>query len=252
MNVEMNKKYDAKFKEVPFYKIHPEYIPFVGNEYDTYRILLIGESHYIEQKNDENPKYDLDYFREHWWNGTDNELQKEYSDWYNTKAVVKNYLNGKRTRSHLIFSNPLKVFSKDILGKPIEKINSENVQQFNCFAFMNFFQMPSLYEGMKFWDSLRKSGETNRHCPMWDECVTKSSEVLDKVIDILEPKLVVFLSASAYNAFKKSNARHAGDEIIQQTVHPCSPWWYKKNKDGRNGKELFSDILNSYKNSYKL
>ena len=61
----MNKKYDAKFKEVPFYEIHPEYIPFVGNEYDTYRILLIGESHYIEQKNDENPKYDLDYFREH-------------------------------------------------------------------------------------------------------------------------------------------------------------------------------------------
>ena len=142
-----------------------------------------------------------------------------------TKAVVKNYLNDERTRSYLIFSNPLKVFSKDILGKPIEKINSENVQRFNFFAFMNFFQMPSLYKGMKFWDSLRKSGETNRHWPMWDECVTKSSEVLDKVIDILEPKLVVFLSTSAYNAFKKSNARHAGDEIIQQTVHPCSPWW---------------------------
>lgn len=32
------------------FQIHPEYKPFVGSEYEKYRILIVGESHYIGQE----------------------------------------------------------------------------------------------------------------------------------------------------------------------------------------------------------
>ena len=41
--------YFDKLKQIDFYskEIHPELIPFVGTDYSKYRILQIGESHFI-------------------------------------------------------------------------------------------------------------------------------------------------------------------------------------------------------------
>ena len=52
--------------EYPFYQVHPEYKPFVGSEYEKYKILIVGESHYIGQAYNEEIKdtYDVKYFFE--------------------------------------------------------------------------------------------------------------------------------------------------------------------------------------------
>lgn len=233
-------KYDSLLEDVPFYKIHKSYLPFVGDKYDTYRILIVGESHYINQKPGGTAEYDLKYFREHWWNGTSHKLDADplQEGWYCTRKVLNNYMNGHRTRGHLIFTNLVKAFSETILNQPVEHISNESAKQFRYFSFMNFFQMPSLYQGMKFWDSLKKFGETDKNCPEWDHCVKVSSAVLDEVIDILQPEAVIFASKSAHSAFSQSSARYANDAKIDVVSHPGCPWWY-----GKDGKGKFEKIL---------
>lgn len=81
---------------------------------------------------------------------------EEYHTWFNTRSVVNDYLAGYRTKSHGIFSNVVKSFSNVVLNDKIEHINTEESQKLNYFTFMNFFQMPSLYKGEKYWDSLKK------------------------------------------------------------------------------------------------
>ena len=45
-----NVNYYNKLKNIEFFKIHPELIPYVGEEFDKYKILHIGESLYIQEK----------------------------------------------------------------------------------------------------------------------------------------------------------------------------------------------------------
>lgn len=51
-----NVNYYDKLKNIEFFKIHPELIPYVGEKFDKYKILHVGESHYINQ-NENNEKY---------------------------------------------------------------------------------------------------------------------------------------------------------------------------------------------------
>ena len=241
----MNINYDKKLSKISFYEKHPEYLPYIGDNYEKYKILHIGESHYIAQTYD-NEKYNLNYFMAHWWNGTYNELKSEYADWYNTRLVVNNYLSGDRKKGHLIFTNVVKEFSRTVLDEEIHHINRQNSQNYNYFAFMNFFQMPSLYKGLKFWNSIEKSA-VNREAAeeAWDYIVKVSTDVTDEVIDIIKPNLVVFTSKSAYDAYKSNNESHSKDNYIIGIPHPCCSYWNKSCKEYGNlsGKELFEKNL---------
>ena len=59
----MNGQYDKELKEIEFYKIHPEYLPFVGDKYDEFKILHVGESHFIPQEKGSNDLFSIVYFR---------------------------------------------------------------------------------------------------------------------------------------------------------------------------------------------
>ncbi len=37
--------YDSELEQIPFYKFHPELLPFVGSRFNEYSILIVGESH---------------------------------------------------------------------------------------------------------------------------------------------------------------------------------------------------------------
>ena len=248
----MNTHYDKKLKQIDFYNIHPEYLPFIGEKYDEYKILLIGESHYIEQTQ-ENEKYGLQYFADHWWDGSCTALSAEsYAGWYNTRNIVNNYLSGNRSRSHSIFTNVTKIFSAVVLKENISCISTSESQKYNYFSFMNFFQMPSIYEGTKFWNTILASAKKANNEPLayqqWEKCVQVSSDVLDHVIEILSPKLVVFTSKSAYDAYKKTNAKYAKEKFVVATPHPTSPAWYKtcKKYGGICGKDLFANYLQEF------
>ena len=244
---ESSKEYDKELSKIEHYKLHPELMPFIGTNYKKAGVLLVGESHYINQTID-NIKYDNSYFLNHWWNGTHKDISNEpFSGWYNTRGVINNYLDGKRSKGHSIFTNLVKAFSECILGQKIDKISKENSQAFHYFAFMNFFQMPSLINGEKYWKSLYASNASNpsNASELWNVCINISAKVLDEVIDILNPIVVVFSSVSAYDAYKESEHNHIHNSLIKSVPHAGCKWWNKKCKKYGNisGKELFIDIL---------
>ena len=43
----MNTKYDLELQNIPVYSLHQNLLPFIGDLYEDYRLLHIGESHYI-------------------------------------------------------------------------------------------------------------------------------------------------------------------------------------------------------------
>lgn len=47
----MNTNYDRALMEIEFFgRFHPEYLPYVGDNYVKTKILLLGESNYIDEK----------------------------------------------------------------------------------------------------------------------------------------------------------------------------------------------------------
>lgn len=242
--------YDENLKTIDFYKIHPSYLPFVGEKYEEYRILHIADSHFLNQM-EKTETVGIDYFFEHWWNEScvDAIKQLDCEGWIDTRKVIENYMSGI-TGSYSIFINMTKSFSKVILDREIKKISLQDKGVYKYFSFMFFFQMPSLYAGKKYWDSIYKSAlkKNNKELAydVWDITVKKSIEVVDKVIDILAPKTIVFTSISARNAYKNNSGKYAEDERIIYTSHPGAPYSWNKNLtslEGRKGVDIFEDGL---------
>lgn len=241
-------KMDKELGNIEFFKIHPNLLPFIGDRYDEYRILQVGESHYINQT-PETEKFDIGCF-ERWWNESCDDLLIDSPGYVDTRGVLNSkYLKNKKG-SYGIFTNAIKSFSKVVFNEEILTINEEKKQLYNYFAFMNFFQIPSIYYGKGFWKSLYISGKKNSKKElahkMWDKAVQESTRVLDEVIDILNPRVVAFTSISAGEAYKRSNGRHCNDSNIIYTSHPnYSVTWNKslKTLDGKKGFEIFEEGL---------
>lgn len=242
--IEMGKDFDYGF-----FRIHPEYKPFVGSEYEKYKVLIVGESHYIGQEYDAETKdkYDVKYFLDNWLESSCNEMYKDYPDYFNTRKVIENYMNGNRTKGHLIFTNIIKSFSKIVLGEEISSISNESGKKFNCLAFMNFFQMPAIYKGKKYWSSLVMSSNKlkNRQLAdeLWSKVVDKSVSTLDYVIEMLKPEKVFMFSKSAYEAYINNQNCKYKDKVISLDHAGC-PWWHKSKKNcSKSSKEIFEDYL---------
>ena len=239
--------------ETEFYQLHPEYLPFIGDKYEEYKILHIGESHYFAQKSDSNPdKYPITYF-DKWWSDPCLELLQEYEGWYNTRDVITNYLNGARRKGHSIFSETIKAFDKVYLDRDNVRINHDESKNYHYFAFMNFFQMPALYKGMKYWNSLllsaKKVGNEQLAFDIYEKSAQISSKVLDNVIEILKPNVVTFTSDSAKYAYDKYGKYHSEAYVISST-HPGCSWWNRpiKKYGGLTGKQELERQLLELKN----
>lgn len=236
----LSSDYYTKLSAMRFFGIHTSLIPFVGEKYDEYRILQIGESHYLNQQKD-NIKIHIDDFIDDWWNKPCEELLTGSRDWVDTRGVVNRFMDNKKG-SYTIFSNVLRSFCSIVLGKDEPHITGEAKRNYNYFSFMNFFQMPSLIEGVKFWDSLDLDDKSKAN-EMWDICVQKSSDVVDAVIDILIPRMIVFTSLSAGNAYR---GKYKTDGRVVYTSHPQAPFSWTKplsSLGGRTGKEIFEGAL---------
>ena len=248
--------FDEKLKGIDFFRYHPEYLPFIGEKFDEYKILHIGESHYLNQSKSDAAVVLKDF--EGWWTGQEHqkiaEQSKEAS--YTTRNVVKYYMNQHRTKAHGIFTNVARSFSEVMLGE--SNLGPEIVSKnYRYFAFMNFFQQPSLYAGASFWEALLyATNEGRKNHPeanaLWEECACHSAKVLDAVIDILEPKLVIFTSKSASEAYRGDYGygRYAKDKNrVFYTYHPGSPYWNRPGQltENKTGREAFEDALKTLK-----
>ena len=75
----MGVNYDDKLEKLEWFKLHPQLKPFIGNNYDEYKILQIGESHYIDRTQDDD-KFNICYFRDNWWNSSCDDLVKMFDN----------------------------------------------------------------------------------------------------------------------------------------------------------------------------
>ena len=252
----MNYNYDKALDDIAFYKYHPEFKPFIGDQFDEYRILQVGESHYIGQKaSDANDEFSIQYF-DKWWNDPCDKLREwpdknpkegKWGGWYYTRGVVENFIANRSTGGYNIFANLIRSF--DVVYRDGQVyMDDEARQRYHYFAFMNFFQMPSLYKGMNFgnslWKSAQKLGDEQLARDTWEKAAEISANTLHDVIDILDPKVVIITSVSAYDVY---HSKYSGDPRVIKATHPCSAWWNRKHgSDHKSGRERLENKLREF------
>ncbi len=251
----MNGQYDKELKKIEFYKTHPEYLPFVGDLYDEFKILQVGESHYIGQT-PETEEFSIQYFREHWWNSKCHDVFEHehpndvnWGSWYTTGDVINRFFQHNQ-KNYSIFSKPLDVFRQVCQPKNLKG----DREDYHYFAFMNFFQMPSLYSGESFWKALKISAKKQNNeqlaYAVYETAARISAGVLDDVIKAIDPTVVVFTSSAAWKAYQKyrSHADSKDNPAMIQTAHPGCCWWNRKRKNGLSSREhLKAELEKVYK-----
>ena len=119
--------YDNKLLEIDFYKnseTHRLMLPYIGSEYEKYKVLIVGESHYLGEDNDREKVKD---FKK--WLTDKNEIKLIKPEYINTRWVVKEHCNNNNKQP--FFS----MIKKEII----------NVEKFwDKVSFMNFFIVPSI------------------------------------------------------------------------------------------------------------
>ena len=239
-------------------------LPFVGSDYyadEDKRVLLIAESKYINISNDDENKrkQDLELGRKFFsfvldvlndkTNGAMSESLLDFINRYNyTIFNQEPFISYIKVRSaELGFA---KMRCRDFGGWPfpylIREMNavfgyqgSKKRAQLNMLkhiAYINYFQIPFVVESSK-----EKHGFTNQKYSelienngiSFEKYCEECDRILDKVIETLNPSLIVFASkygASVYNGSYK--------EKVHAINHPVS--WRDPKK---NDKKKLNDIL---------
>lgn len=187
--------------------------PYVGKCYHKYKILLIGESHYIKDEID--PKLFECYYEQ------DIDLPKSIKEQFDTNKVVEKFFNDELGVC-AIYRFPALVIS-EVLNVPMK-------EAFTHCTFYNYFQRPNLGKG-----SFKNIYQDDR-----DYLYAK--QAFEECLRWLKPKLVIFLSRLAYNAY--------GENHYHCLVHPASAWWFRNN--GIRGSQKMKDILSEHVASFNV
>ena len=137
----LTERYYTELSQIRFYKLHPSYIPFVGSDYDTYRILHIGESHYCGAMDAE--RFGIDYFSR-WFDEPCAEVECGLLQNNITRRVAKGVVDEGDRFS--VFDNILRSFLKVVAEEESPHISKCNRCRYNYFAFMNYYPFPAFRE----------------------------------------------------------------------------------------------------------
>lgn len=223
-----NTEYDEALKNGWIYQYHPELLPYIGKQYNKYRILCVGESHYLS-KQTENFSYDL----EEWYfnNLTEqiydenNPLHTNFSSFFTRYVLFKHIVGKERGAGYSMFYRPAKACC-DVIGCDEDKV-------WEYFAFMNYYQRPACVRGKTINDDKR------------DDTLLKLN--LDYICSIIRPHKIIFLSKKAYKDWIETELRSdtvAPYEAASYPVsHPTSHWWERKRKDGGCAKNDFVRVI---------
>ncbi len=219
-------KYDDELRKNHFMNRHYECLPFIGNKYDESRLLLIGESHYI-------PKSAVQYVdREDFYKISFDDLPEgEYKDWVNTRSVFE-YRANTGVSFKNFFSRTAAEIAK-ILYHTETPTKEQKMSAMHQYAFINYYKRPSYAEGKTI---TKITDEDNKY----------AYDVSCYIIDILKPRLIVFLSKKAYDSFCARDRGALGSRYdIVAVSHPSSPWWYRKRNDGKTAKDDFYGFISA-------
>ena len=212
MGLQINKNFDDKLKEIEFYKnseTHQFMLPYVGSNYEEYRVLLVAESHYLG--NEEDRKKVVDFQK--WYEGKESISLSEPGH-IKTREVVNTW-----------FTDGNGLFKR--IEKELESLKIDIKYFWERVSFMNFFIVPSTNGSRGIYST--------------KEVEEKSLTNFEQVIKILKPNYILFLSKKSYHIFKRENS-----EYLKKTssfCHPTSICWYKKGKDGKKSKDEFKEKI---------
>lgn len=238
-------QYYAELSQILFYKLHPSYIPFVGSDYDTYRILHIGESHYCGTMNVE--QFGIDYFSR-WFDESCAEVETDLLKNNITRRVANGVVNDGNRFS--VFDNILRSFLKIVAEEDNPRISKQNRCKYNLFAFMNYYQFPAFMEKGSFRKSINDFAKTHgaqeSAAKLIESCESASTGIVDAVIAIIKPRCVVFSSCDAWNAYKKHYGKYRDDPMMIYTSHPGRPTTWNKplaSLENQKGIDVFESGL---------
>ena len=229
---EQYKMFDDELLKNDFLNKHKECLPFIGEHYEQTRLLLIAESHYIRK--DAMPYVKRDDFYDISFDAL---ADGEYKGWINTRSVFEGRAYNNASFD-LFFSN----IATEI-ARVINQSNDLSMEQKRAamqqYAFFNYFKRPSYKEGKTIEDLSEKDKEY-------------AYNVSCHIINVLEPKLIIFLSKKAYDEFCYSN--HKATQPLNYTVksvsHPSCPWWNRKRKDGKCGRDDYFEYVSAFFNTF--
>ena len=92
--------YDNKLLEIDFYKnsrIHKLMLPYIGSEYEKYKVLIVAESHYLREDSDREKVKDFNK-----WLADKNEIKLMNEEYINTREVVKKHCS-KNNKQPIFF-----------------------------------------------------------------------------------------------------------------------------------------------------
>lgn len=212
-----SKKYDSLLKEISHYKNYPSLLPFIGANFDSPkspRILIIAESHYLPEDSI------VSRNAEEWYNSNYKILSVEEQRWMHTRDLVS---CDWKPAGHMIFRE-----LENKLGKIIEKYDDRAM---NTCVYINGFQRPSPATG----DSIKY------FCK--EIYFIKSAEVLNSVIEIVKPKLVIFVSKYAWDSLGWRVSKNHPEVKFNFVCHPGTGGIYWHNKNYAHGSEKFSKLV---------
>ncbi len=218
-----NIEIEVNSKRLPIFERFPDFVPFVGDEYSNNnykKLLLIWESYYDTAK-------------------PVKETIKCPNSWYFEAEVdeIKKIL-GNETNDYnrwLNFARKMHEKGKDRNSPTFNKVEeilnkfSGDKNSFKYCAGYNYYLRPALDSSSIKTDEL-------------DEEI--AAKTLEKIIDILKPDAVVFLSKKANTSFKTYKNKFPTIKF-KSFVHPASAWWNKKSgkEPKKSGKERFEKFI---------
>ncbi len=221
---EQYKQFDEEFLKNDFLKRHEECLPFIGEKYEESRLLLVGESHYV-------PKQDVQKVnRDDFYDISFKDLTEgTYKGWIDTRKVFE-YRAYDKKEFDPFFSN-----TATEIAKAIHETNNlsrnQKIDAMHQYAFMNYFKRPAYDQGK----TIRELTELD---------YKYAYDISSYVMEILDPKLIVFLSKKAYWAFcDADNKRLCSKYSIKCVSHPSCVWWNRKRSDGKCAREEFYEYV---------
>lgn len=208
-------EFDASLATIDHYTKYPTLMPWIGSSYskEMPRILVIGESHYLDKG--------VDYHHDEiaWYAGIT--IPATDARWVNTREIISNGIGSTwRERSKLIYKN---------IDSALASCVGAAAPTFSQIAFMNYFQRPA-----------QSTGESLVVGPL-DRSI--SAATLTAVASVITPDLIIFCSGLAWRTAKLDGTLDvlSSRTLVRRAVHPSSRWWHVKMKkyDGRSGREMF-------------
>lgn len=220
-------------------------LPYVGSQYDTHKILVVAESKYITLEDDE-WETGLSFYN--WM--LDYLLQKQ------ERPIPEELLSFIKQHPQQIYTiEPFSEYYKYTIneresiydGWPFPPIIDEMNEVFGCsdqealqqIAFLNFFLIPVIcsnkdngFKKPKFYSWVsRRCCALKEKRELWNQYTQKCSDVLDNVIDILNPSLILLISKEAWYAY-----RGKYEHRIISLYHASDNRWWKRPIDSLDGK----------------